>query len=119
MPELITRSAASGGRATASVSSVRVSTKSAEPSVARLQAMGSIIPTGAPTKADSARWARRATVRPSIATPCSAASARSVATSSAALDERPLPSGTSERTRASKPRSAKPASRSAQVTPCT
>ena len=70
----------------------------------RLHAIWSMMPTGAPTNSISARCAMRASATSSSSRlECGSRSARSTATSSAALDDRPLPSGTSESTCRSNP----------------
>ena len=87
--------------------------------LARLHAMGSVTPAGPPRKSFSARWPSSAICTSSSGSANAARSARSIATSSAALDDRPPPSGTSDSTLASKPRMSSPIPRRAAVTPCT
>ncbi len=69
------------------------------------------MPTGAPAISCSARCAARASVSSSSSRPKRAVSARPTAMASAALDERPLPTGTVESMRASNPRNAPYAAR--------
>ncbi len=83
----------------------------------RLDAIWSITPTGAPTNSTSARCPSSASRTSSSSHPNASRSARSIETSSAALDDSPLPSGTSESTRASNPESV--LGRATAVTPWT
>ena len=87
----------------------RVSRNSASSSRPRLDAIWSMIPTGAPTNLNLgplSRLRQRHVVEVEIDMRC--ASARSRLTSNAALDDKPLPIGTSESTRRSKPPTGKP-----------
>ncbi len=108
-----------GGSVTIVKSSERVSRNSAWRSPASVQAIWSMIPTGAPTKSFSARLARRASGTSARSSAKASRNARSRATSSAALDDSPLPSGTRDSMRTSAPPNRNPSCFSAHVTPCT
>ncbi len=111
------RSAAATSSGTACACSDRQSRKTAWPAWASSAAIWSITPTGAPTTSFSARWpASASSVRDSVE-PVRSATARATAPSSAALEDSPPPTGTSESTMTSSPGTATPASRSAHTTP--
>ena len=74
--------------------SVRVSRNSASPSRPRLDAIWSMMPTGAPTKSFSAARPALASATSSSGSAKRVRSARSTLISSAALDESPPPIGT-------------------------
>ena len=87
------------GSATGSTESTRKSMSRACPATPDAEASWSIRPHGTPDASCSARWPRRAS---SVALP-SKPSARATASSSAALDDRPLPMGMVVDTVPSKP----------------
>src|SRR5262249_50099702 len=70
---------------------------------ARLAAIGSMMPTRAPTNAFSTSWPLRAICTSSSASPNACRRARMKLTVRAALEDRPLPTGTVDVTRTSKP----------------
>src|SRR3712207_75347 len=76
-------------------------------------------PTGAPTTSVSARRAATASWVRSTSAPARFTTARATAASSAALDDSPAPTGTSDPTTTSTPGTATPASDSAHRTPRT
>src|SRR3989442_759720 len=111
----MTTSSAPAGKATLRCSRLRVSIRSALPPTPRLAAIWSITPTRTPTNSFSARWPRSASSTSSSGRRKAARSARSTATSSAALEARPAPIGTLDARRRSKPRISAPSARSAHV----
>ena len=103
------------GSGTARVFSERQSISTAWPSSPAAEIIWSMIPQFTPTQRFSARWARRAIAPASQSIPETAAKARAVASSSAALEERPAPMGTSLAITPSHPPSACPACASAHA----
>ena len=119
------RPAAAGSNGTCRVEPSRQSSRRACPGMQPRDAAWSISPHGTPTISFSARWASRAKATGSPSTrsakPPSAASARSVAHSIAAEDDRPDPCGTSLARASSRPPSAghHPSAASTAATPAT
>src|SRR4051794_9922937 len=98
-----TTSAADGQNGTCCVDSVRQSRNSAVSGCASSDTAWSITPTGAPTTSCSARCAATASAIRSTSTLASSARASATAHSSAALEDSPAPTGTSESTTTSSP----------------
>ncbi len=115
----MTTSSTLGGSGTRSKCSERVSRNSAAPAVPRLTTIWSMMPVGAPTNSFSAHFPAIASSTSSRRRSKAARRARQTLTSSAALEDSPLPIGTVDSMRMSAPRRWNPRFRSATVTPCT
>jgi hypothetical protein len=96
--------AVAGGSGTARVSSERQSMSRQLLRTPQAEIIWSMIPQPTPTHSFSARWASRAIADGSHGRSAAPAKARAVASSSAALDESPAPTGTSPATTPSQPR---------------
>ena len=111
--------ASRGGSGMGSISRLRQSISSALSRLPLSEASWSMIPHGTPVAAISASWQARASSSGGSEKPATSHSASPAATSSAALDERPPPTGIVELTVASMPTGSRPRSASVQTTPAT